>query len=109
MQEAGYRRSDHPSPASCRAHVSILEQITIGCHIRKLRLQIIEHEMEWEELTVVHQHRAHLLRTHTNSRHRLRLKTVWVDRAGEEKDVDVVLRSAATLMRIVSIHLNSMV
>ena len=56
MQEVVYQPYDFVAPDSCSAHVSILERITIGCHVPNLRLQIIEHEMEWEELTVVHQH-----------------------------------------------------
>jgi hypothetical protein len=62
----------------------MLKQSMMGCHVPKLRLQIIEHDMEWEELTIVHQHQAHLFGAYTNSRHRLHLKTVRVDRAGEE-------------------------
>jgi hypothetical protein len=50
MQEAVYQPYDFLALHFYRAHISILKQITIGCHIPKLCLQIIEHELEWEEL-----------------------------------------------------------
>lgn len=102
MQEAVYWCCDFPAPDSCKSHVSILKQIVIRCHIRKLCLHIIEHDMKCGELTIVDQHGAHLLRAYTNPRHRLRVEAVRIDTDGEEKDMDIVPRSAAALTRIVS-------
>ena len=64
--------------------------------------------MKRAELVIVDQHRTHLLRAHTKSRHRLRLVVVGVDTHSEEKDVDVVPGSVGALIRIVSQYPDSM-